>query len=160
MCQIHIYSDSVHSGKTSKLEQWVKKQSAVDGILAPVVNGERYLKRITSGERKLLEITTGAVNAAKVEIGRYTFSREIFKWGQNQLLDCLKNPLDWLIIDEIGPLELMGKGLEPVVSKVLSEMPLSLNTRILIVVREFLKNKVIQHYNLGSGNFKTFTFED
>ena len=36
-----------------------------------------------------------------------------FLWAQNALFNSLDKNLEWLIIDEIGPLELEGKGLEP-----------------------------------------------
>ena len=54
----------------------------------------------------------------------------------------------WLVIDEIGPLELRGGGLEPMVGKILNEYKRTKNNRLIIVVRENLLEKVIEHYKL------------
>ena len=67
--------------------------------------------------------------------------------GKKLLLDCLSKDLDWLVIDESGPLELEGKGLEPAVSKILIEDE-KYGGNILCVVRESLLDKFVEHYML------------
>jgi len=55
------------------------------------------------------------------------------------------------VIDEIGPLELRGEGLEPAVSAVLAAESAAgaLVANLVLVVREGLVDRVIEHYHLG-----------
>ena len=144
MNKILIYSGQIKSGKTTTLHEWAKEQNNIDGILAPVINNKRHLLRIMTNEKKLLEqndFTDKIIN-----IGKYYFSQSVFEWGQNQLLDSFNCKNEYIIIDEIGPLELRGEGLEPAVSKIISD---KLNSKkIILVVREKLVDEVIKHYKL------------
>jgi nucleoside-triphosphatase THEP1 len=58
-------------------------------------------------------------------------------------IDYLKN-VDLIIIDEIGPFEMKGRGWAEAFSKILKE----LDQPLLISVREKLVDTVIEHWNL------------
>ena len=90
-----------------------------------------------------------------VTIGKYKFRKSVFDWAQNILIDCIDKKLDWIIIDEIGPLELEGKGLEPGISNIFKLVD-NLNGNILCVVRDSILEEFIEHYNL---QFKFQLFE-
>ena len=81
-------------------------------------------------------------------IGNYIFSIEVFDWAKRQIQKAVKTGNQWLIIDEIGPLELKGQGLEPAISEILQNYKLSRDHRLLLVVRENLIEEVIKHYQL------------
>jgi len=152
---IYIFTDEIKSGKTTRLEKWIAENPDSDGILAPCINEKRYLKRIKSGETKLLEYEGNNPKVELTKICNYNFLKSIFDWGQSELNNAyLQNP-DWLIIDEIGPLELKGEALEPMVTKILNDKNL-FNVNIVLVVRKKLVEKVIEHYNLHINGFKLF----
>jgi len=65
------------------------------------------------------------------------------------LLNAIKKDLDWLVIDEIGPLELEGSGLEPAISEILKDRD-SFNGEILCVVRDSIMERFLEHYKLHS----------
>jgi nucleoside-triphosphatase THEP1 len=67
----------------------------------------------------------------------------------------LQNP-KWLIIDEIGPLELKGQALEPMVSKILNDEKRN-EINIILVIRKTLVERAIEHYKLHVKGFKFFT---
>ena len=76
---------------------------------------------------------------------RNFFSRKYF----NQAIDIIRNAIDepgWLVIDEIGPLELKGSGFCDILKEVLSRR----NDKLLIVVRdkEKMVDSVKQYFNL------------
>lgn len=144
---IYVYTGPVKSGKTTKLMQWASDQKNIDGIFQPVVDEKRYIYQIGSRTLKLLESTEEHPNNEIVSIGKYKFLKSTFDWSQNILIDCLNKKLDWLIIDEIGPLEMDGKGLEPAVSKILNNRTND-KTKILCVVRKEILEKFITNYNL------------
>lgn len=144
MKKIHILTGEIGSGKTTGLMLWVSSQKNVDGILQPVVNETRFIYHLGSKTLKQLEVES---SNDTIKIGKYNFSREVFSWAQNVLVDCMQKKLDWLIVDEIGPLELEGNGLEPAISKIISERN-SFEGNIVCVVRDTMLEKFVQHYRL------------
>ncbi|MGD9899190.1 MAG: nucleoside-triphosphatase [Calditrichaceae bacterium] len=146
MKEIYILTGPVRSGKTTKLTEWCEKQDNVDGILAPVVNGVRYLHHFVSGDQQRLE--TENSNEATVKIGRYNFDQKVFEWARERLSSLKLKKLHWLIIDEIGPLELREQGLESAVSMILDHRSDYHNLSVILVVREQLLQDVIGHYQL------------
>lgn len=146
--KIYIYSGAVHSGKTTRLQAWAAKQNNLDGILAPVLGGKRCLQRIATQEIRQLEQDKSLPKAAVYTVGTFSFSKAVFSWAVEVLQEALVQPLSWLVIDEVGFLELDGQGLEPAVSQALDRYRSSGPEKILIVVRKRLLEKIIAHYNL------------
>ena len=84
-----------------------------------------------------------------VAVGPFVFDRRVFAWAQETLL----NPADkdWVIIDEVGPLEMKRKeGLEPGLSRLLSSASLAAHPGcdFIVVVRPALRGKVAAHFGL------------
>ena len=144
MKNIHILTGKIKSGKTTRLMLWASSQKNIDGILQPVIEGKRFIYHLGSKTLKQLEI---ADEANAVQIGNYKFSGTVFSWSQNVIVSCLQKDLDWLVIDEIGPLELEGKGLEPAITQIFSERD-NFRGNILCVVRNSILEKFIQHYRI------------
>ena len=90
-------------------------------------------------------------------IGNYRFENEVFQKAQNYLLDLIHKRLEWIIIDEVGFLELDGQGFEPAVSKVIQEVETKQNINLLLVIRDYLKDQILDFYKLDSTD--TFTFK-
>jgi nucleoside-triphosphatase THEP1 len=154
MSRIYIFTGEIKSGKTTRLGKWIENNPDADGILAPVIGGKRYLARIRTNEQKLLEYTGNDRNIELTTICDYKFINSVFDWGKDELYNAFIQKPGWLIIDEIGPLELRGEALEPMVSKILGENIKGIN--IVLVVRKVLVEKVIEHYNLHINGFKFF----
>ncbi len=142
MHEVYVYSGPTKSGKTTKLMQWAASQKNIDGIFQPVIDGKRFLYHISSRTLKKLESETETIN-----IGNYKFSIESFNWAQNVLLESIKSDFEWIIIDEIGPLELQEKGLEPVIKTILSVRK-KYQWNLICVVRESMLKKFLEHYQL------------
>lgn len=154
MPTIFILSGPAHSGKTTRLINWIKNNNGIAGIVAPKINSLRYLQDIAGGEKRRLE-THHADNADAVKVGQYVFSGRVFRWAVEVIQMAIVRKPDWLIIDEIGPLELSGKGLASAVNSVLQCVS---ETNIVLVIRENLVNDVINYYNLDRENIKEFKF--
>ncbi len=146
---INILTGPTQSGKTTHLIAWVKFHTRCAGILSPVLNKKRFIYAIHTNEYRPLETENDMVaEEGTISIGKYTFLQSSFAWAQEQLKRALdKNP-KWIIIDEIGPLELSGKGLEPMVGKILKSYKSNKKFRLVLVVRESLLDKVVRHYDL------------
>lgn len=146
MNKILIYTGRVKSGKTTRLMEWAASKKNVCGIFQPVIDEKRFVYHIDSRSLKALECSE---EANSIIIGNYKFDLSTLEWARNSLLDSFYKNSDWLIIDEVGPLELEGQGLEPVISKIISECG-NFKGRIIFIVREKILNRFLDHYKISS----------
>jgi len=154
MQSIFILCGSVHSGKTTRLIKWLKDKNNVQGIISPIIDGNRYLVNINSDGKRKLEIESGSSQENIIKIGKYNFDKSVFEWATEIILDAIKSNPEWLIIDEVGPLELQGEGLARAVNKVLSNQNILVGTNLVLIVRDSLMNDFLNHYNLSENDFK------
>ncbi len=145
MNKIYIYSGKVRSGKTTRLLQWASKQEKLEGIFQPVIDGKRFIYHSASKTLRLLETSSGS---NYYRIGKYKLSKETFEWAKKFLLELFNKDFNWLVIDEVGHLELKGKGLEPVITELINNRK-KMKCNIIFVVRESLVKKFIEHYKLA-----------
>jgi nucleoside-triphosphatase THEP1 len=107
---ILIYTNPIHSGKTQRLLAWCAHQNNVGGILMPVVNEKRYFYNIGSNEYFLAE-DESLSSAQTLQIGKYKFSRKCFDIANQLITKAIIENHRYVIIDELGFLELEKKGL-------------------------------------------------
>jgi len=147
---IHILTGPVKSGKTTRLIAWIRYHENCAGILAPVIDEKKHIYSIHNERQMVLE---GEKNLAGqeqklIDIGRYSFLLSSFEWAREELLSALNLNPRWLIIDEIGPLELAGEGLEPAVTAILNKFERTKDHQLILVIREAILEQVIAHYQL------------
>lgn len=142
-----IVSGPVGIGKTSHIKQWASHRDDVTGLLSPIdpIEG-RFFVDLATGERMYMEMKQPGGDVLR--IGRYTFSKRAFDWAQSHLIQASKRRHRWLVIDEIGPLELSGHGLDAAVRHVLHHRRRTAKT--VLVVRENLVDAVLERYALQS----------
>jgi nucleoside-triphosphatase THEP1 len=151
MAEILIFTGPIKSGKTTQLMQWTASKKNIDGIFQPIIEERRFLYHIAS--KTLKQFETDYVENV-LTIGGYKFLKDSFEWAKDILRKSIEEPLDYLIIDEIGPLELDGKGLEPAITELLENENKFIG-KIIFVVRENLLEKFVKHYHLES-KYKIF----
>ncbi len=78
-------------------------------------------------------------------IGQFVFSKAGFDKAIQIIHDAI-NTEGWLIIDEIGPLELKSEGFCDVLKEVLVQR----NNKLLLVVREGLAKQVKDHFMINA----------
>ncbi len=149
----YILTGKTGIGKTTYLSNWIKDKST-DGILAPIIKGKRHLQHISSNQIKLLEVDNEIENKKTISVGRYLLDEEIFEWAREKLLQSFKANPEYLIIDEIGPLELNNKGIEPAVSQILKSIDNQNKIKFIFVVRENLIDSFLKHFNLTINEVK------
>jgi nucleoside-triphosphatase THEP1 len=80
------------------------------GILSPARYDDSGQKTgidvldVTTGQRRALAIVT--CNPQETTVGEYQFHGQAMRWALERVLSALAAPLDVVIVDEIGPLEL------------------------------------------------------
>jgi len=90
-------------------------------------------------------------NELKLEVGKFTFNIDSFKKAIDQLkIDSISPEIDWLIIDEIGKLELESNhGLEPFISEFIANFLSENNSKkLILIIRDSLLKKAIEKYQL------------
>lgn len=141
--KIYILTGSIQSGKTTRLLQWSVEKKNVFGILTPVVEGKKVFMDAHTKEHFAMEAEPGEEEI--LSVGRFAFSKKAFEKAIDILNQSVKAKKGWLIIDEIGPLELEGKGFFETVKQILSNQN-SLN--LLFIIREHLVEKAIDFFKL------------
>lgn len=163
---IYIISGETRSGKTTYLKKIINRIREQDsslkigGLIAHGIDkeGERYgfdIEDVALGKKAFLCSQKPIENALKT--GRFYFSKEGLVFGEKALTSNLENT-DLLVIDEIGYLELKGKGWFESIEKAL-EYP---NLNMIWVVRKQILEEVLQlwqHSNIKVIYTKTTTEE-
>jgi len=156
MVEVYLFIRPKRSGKTTYLQNWISQQpiGSVAGILAPDIHGGRSVVDVSTGERRVLTADSSVPDAKIISIGRYRFNQTAFRWSQRVLRSGFERVPEWLVFDEIGYLELQGKGLEPTVRRILNWNRRIAATRLLWVVREELVADVLDYYGISSDEWE------
>lgn len=142
--KIIILTGAIQTGKTTLLQHFCLQQDNIAGILTPIANSRRMFYDIAG--KVFFEMEANDIEE-KLATGKYLFSATAFAKANAILLNASKNiELKYLIIDEIGPLEVkQQKGLHQSFRKILST---TFNYTLIIVVRQSLVDEVIAGFNL------------
>jgi len=148
---IFLITGDIQGGKTSYLSELVdvlkKRSLSVGGFLAP--------GSFKSGERsgfKLLNLKTGVeMSMASTEetdawekFRRFWFNPDAFIQGRKWIQACLEQQTDIVVIDEVGPMEIEGRGwFETLESLLGSSVPVQLWS-----VRENLTSEVMRRWKI------------
>ena len=139
------------SGKTSWCREYVDEQrkrgATVGGILCPAIEkkgqrvGTNALDLLTGQEIPFARLSGHRSFKAGEKIGDYTISRDGILFACGAIQRAVESSCDLVVIDEVGPLELSGKGLMPAV-----ELALRAGVNVLIVVRSSLKEALQKRF--------------
>jgi nucleoside-triphosphatase THEP1 len=146
---IYILSGPVQSGKTTALLNWAAGRNDVFGILTPVQKpvpenstgkGHREFMDTHTGETFPMEARAGET---ALTVGRFEFSKQNFEKAIALIRNAI--PLDgWLVIDEIGPLELRGEGFHDLLLEVLQQR----KGPVILVTREGMVEAVQKQFGI------------
>jgi nucleoside-triphosphatase len=140
------------SGKTNWCKGYIdrrrKSGSTVGGILCPAI--VRQQQRVGSNAIDLLtdrEIPFARLSRCRCFtegelVGGYTISKDGILFACAAIKRAVESRCDLVVIDEVGPLELRGSGLMPVVESALASA-----INVLIVVRSSLKEALQRHFH-------------
>jgi nucleoside-triphosphatase len=139
------------SGKTSwcreYIDWWRKCGSSVGGILSPAIEkqgqrvGSNALDLLTGREVPFVRLSRNRSFQGGETVGHYTISRDGIIFACDAIKRAVESRCGLVVIDEVGPLELGGKGLMPAV-----ELALASAVNALIVVRSSLKEALQRQF--------------
>lgn len=139
--KIVILTGAIQSGKTTTLLRWCEHKT-VGGFLTPVVTGKRML--FTLPDKVYAPFEADQASEDSVAVGRYHLLNNAFTEMNQRLIQPTQMQLDWLIVDEVGPLELDEKGCYTGLVHIINHS----TTPLLCVVRAGLVQQVIAKFNL------------
>lgn len=148
---VFIITGETGSGKTTYLLKLIEvlrgKALSIAGFAALSVpddgpSGSFNILDLESG--KLHPLASRRFTEGWEQIGNFYFNPAGIRMGNSILEDPLIINNDLIIVDEIGPFELDGK----VWAKSLTQLLIGQNCSVLLVVREQLVSRVIQHWRL------------
>lgn len=153
---IYILTGPIQTGKSSRLAEWVAQQppGEVAGLLQPIIEGKRYVRNVASGETRPLEADDGVPKSDHLPVGRFVFRESTFRWARSVLAEAGPRQAAtlsarWLIVDEIGKLELAGRGLAPVCDALVAHYQTAPPDRHLVLaIRDTLLDAAVARYNL------------
>lgn len=155
---IYILTGPVHSGKTSLLKrvfhELKKKEVKIDGFLSEVVFEKQEVlgyNLFALKEEKAVPFIRRRGEENWQKIGPYFFLPEGL--AQAQEIIFRGKDADFFIVDEIGPLELAGKGLWPALEKVIFQSSIKY---LLVVRRQILEGFLVM---LRKRKVKVFDIE-
>jgi nucleoside-triphosphatase THEP1 len=156
---IYLLTGPVHSGKTTFLRQVIRslkeKGTDIGGFLSVSVwNGDERLgyDLYDLREEKLIPFIRAAGERTWQKSGPYSFIPDGLERAKSILLRTQN--ADLLVVDEVGPLEVSGEGLWPVLKDVVSDC----RTNCLLVVRESILGDFLKI--LGGFDVKVFYVRD
>jgi nucleoside-triphosphatase THEP1 len=149
---IHIVTGAIDEGKTRKMNEIYHQLRQGDGFLSnkifidPSTFTGYEIQRLGSGERIPLAYKAEYIPAVWDEayrLGPYSFSREAFRFVDKMIDEIVGSDIEPVFIDEIGPLELSGRGFFTAVVKVLNT-----HKEVYITVRTHCVEDVINKFNI------------
>ncbi|WP_296383302.1 nucleoside-triphosphatase [Winogradskyella sp.] len=148
---IYILTGDIRIGKTTALLDWCKNRSDTDGVLCPDDDkGKRYFLNIKSKNSYPLAANTNTEEDNIVSIGPFQFLKSSFQNANDYLVHCNeKRDYSYLIVDELGKLELKNVGLHDSAKHIVIQHENSKSHHIILVVRESLLSEIIEHYNIS-----------
>ena len=139
------------SGKTSWCREYSDEQrkrgATVGGILCPAIEqqgqrvGSNALDLLTGQEVPFARLSSHGCVKQGERVGNYTISKDGISFACGAIERAVESSCDLVVIDEVGPLELSGKGLMPAVESALASA-----ANLLIVVRSSLREALQKRF--------------
>lgn len=140
---IYIVTGEVGSGKTTKIQNWLSNRTDVGGFISPDFNGTRYLKNNQSKE--VIRFQVRNQEDDQIEVGRFLFRKSAFRQAEEWAVQHLiEDKVSYILIDELGKLEVKGEGLATLIKKLVSQDL----KHIILVIRDYLLDEAIQIFGL------------
>lgn len=148
---IVIITGKIDSGKTTKLVSVYNESNSGDGfIIKKVYKQENHIGqdilRLSTWTRKPFSLMKSLVPQHWDEAlcyGPYSFSAQGFSFANSIITDALQMNSEPLYIDEIGPLELQGKGFSDILT-----LALASRKSLYITVRETCLHAVTEKFDI------------
>lgn len=145
-----VVTGPINSGKTTRLFTLCSRLDSlgfsIGGVIQvmPLPNREKrnwILSDQGTGEIRTLMTTEEMPDW--VPFGRFWYDQGVFNWASETILSH-NTHYDYITVDEIGPLELQGRGLAQAYRKLVH----TYRGTVITVIREELLEQVLEHFEI------------
>lgn len=151
---IYILSEGKQKGKTTALRLWSENRTDIGGFLTPDKDNKRVLLNIHSCVVSPFELDPNDDHEFCVHIGKFVLDKEAFIEISEEVLEQSYDPeFNYIIIDEIGKLELKDEGFHLLFENLTKRDDLKAD--IIVIIRDTLLEEVIEKYKLK--NYKVIS---
>lgn len=159
---IYLLTGDRQSGKTTSLLNWIKDhQNTISGILSPIESGGRCFYSISREMSFPFSVIDNAFTDDEVlKIGKYIFYKSAFEKAVYEIEEGIKSNSEYVIIDELGPLELQKKGFYNITKKCINASRSKNSPHFIFVIRNFLLDEMVEFFNINKDEFKIITTEN
>jgi len=141
---ILILTGPTRNRKTSTLMSWCAGRDDCGGILSPDVDELRKLYNVR--DKTFIPWQRETPLPGDVIVGRFSFDPDGFVTATGWLNEHMRDPqVRHLILDEVGHLELQGKGWD---TWLRTSLPLPKDKTLILVIRRPLLDDIINRYQL------------
>ncbi len=153
---IYLLTGDRQSGKTTNLFNWIKNQKkSISGVLSPIENSKRCFYSISKDKDFPFSVIDNTFKDDEVlKIGKYVFYKKAFNMAVDEIEEGIKLNSDYIIIDEIGPLELQKKGFYNITKKCINISRSDDRFHFIFVIRGFLLDEILEFFNINKGEFE------
>lgn len=145
--KLHILHGPIRTGKTTSLLKWSEARSDVSGILTPDRGPHRWMLRLSDQSWHPFEVTGEATDI--ISVGKFQFHADAFRSAKQEIREAMEARSPWIVVDEVGKLEMRGKGLEPVVTELIhAHQSGAFVGNVLLVIREELLDPALEKWNI------------
>lgn len=150
---VHIITGGIDEGKTRKIETIYRQMKKGDGwVSRKIFLNEEFIGyeilRLSTNEKLPLAYKKEYLPSGWDEIyaiGLFRFSRRAFEFAGKIIDEIIEKNINPVFIDEIGPLELQGKGFCPMLERILKTQK-----DVYIVVRSHCVEAVVNRFEIKS----------
>jgi nucleoside-triphosphatase THEP1 len=147
---VRIITGNIHSGKTTKMiELYEEKRGdgfvSIKNMIGSQVKGYDYLQ--LSIKRTGPLASKEKIEPVRDILGPYYFNEEAMTYIEKCFEEFIEDHVSPLFLDEVGQLELKGKGFYPILSRLFKEIDPSVD--VYLSVRRPFVEEVIKLFNLS-----------
>lgn len=141
---IYIVTGEVRTGKSTHVYEWLKNRKDVGGFVSLDDGPLRFLYNAVSREK--IDFQTAKNNEGDVlNIGKFSFHKSSFNKASEWAMDHNNDPqIKYLVIDELGKLEIKDEGFNKLIKYLLGNSEKDL----IIIIRDYLYEKALTYYNI------------
>lgn len=144
---IYLLTGPIRSGKTTRLATWMGGRASA-GILTPDREGIRWMKLLSDNLWIPFEVEA-ETDLPIINIGRFRFYADAFTQAKTEFKQAVERQSPWIVVDEVGKLEVKGKGLEPAITMLIEAVQTGVYSgNLLLVVREELLELVLEKWKI------------
>lgn len=148
---VYIVTGGINQGKTTMLLSIYHKIRRGDGLINKKVfmegtNIGQEIVRLSTGERQYFSFKEGFIPKdwnEECRYGPYSFSEEGFAFARSIVLNTIRDRIEPVFIDELGPLELEGKGFHNIFLMLMKEAK-----DVYVVIRESCVLMAIKEFSI------------